>query len=237
MIEALLVATLAAPAIFLAACCVATWRPRALSWQFLAPAPGLAAGVFGLSHPPVSVDFPGLGLSLTLDPPGALLLAFAALLWMGVTAALWRDRAPDARLGVSWLLTMIGSLGVFVAADLVSFYLVYALVSLPAYGLIAFSDDPEKRGPAQSTWPSRSPARRCCCWLSPFSRPASRKAAHGSSTSWPPCRASPWRDVVVAAGRRGVWHENGPSSLSTAGCRSLMRPRRSRPPPCSAAPA
>ena len=33
---------------------------------------------------------------------------------------------------------MIGSLGVFVAADLISFYLVYALVSIPAYGLIAW---------------------------------------------------------------------------------------------------
>nr|WP_246664534.1 proton-conducting transporter membrane subunit [Rhodoblastus acidophilus] len=40
---------------------------------------------------------------------------------------------------------MIGSLGVFVAGDLVSFYLLYALVSLPAYGLFAFSDDPEKK--------------------------------------------------------------------------------------------
>ena len=145
MIAALLVATLAAPAIFLAACFVGKWRERALAWQFLAPAPGLAAGIFGLSHAPVAVDFPGLGLSLTLDPPGALLLAFAALLWMAVTAALWRDRAPGARFGISWLLTMFGGLGVFVAGDLVSFYLVYALVSLPAYGLFAFSEDPEKR--------------------------------------------------------------------------------------------
>ncbi len=29
---------------------------------------------------------------------------------------------------------MIGSLGVFVADDLLSFYLFYALVSIPAYG-------------------------------------------------------------------------------------------------------
>ncbi|WP_298356505.1 proton-conducting transporter membrane subunit [Rhodoblastus sp.] len=145
MIEALLVATLAAPAIFLAAGFVGSWRTRALVWQFLAPAPALAAGVFGLSHAPVSVDFRGLGLSLTLDPPGALLLAFAALLWMAVTAALWRDGAPDARFGISWILTMFGGLGVFIAGDLVSFYLLYALVSVPAYGLFAFSEDAEKR--------------------------------------------------------------------------------------------
>ncbi|MGA8586488.1 MAG: proton-conducting transporter membrane subunit, partial [Roseiarcus sp.] len=49
---------------------------------------------------------------------------------------------PNAdRFAVSWLLTMAGSLGVFVAADLLTFYLVYALVSIPAYCLIA--DDGE----------------------------------------------------------------------------------------------
>ncbi len=38
---------------------------------------------------------------------------------------------------------MIGSLGVFVADDLLSFYLVYALVSIPAYGMFAFDPSPE----------------------------------------------------------------------------------------------
>ena len=198
MIEALLVATLAAPAIFLAACSVATWRPRALSWQFLAPAPGLAAGVFGLSHPPVSVDFPGLGLSLTLDPPGALLLAFAALLWMGVTAALWRDRAPDARFGISWLLTMIGSLGVFVAGDLVSFYLVYALVSLPAYGLFALSDDPEKQR-AGAIYLAFALSGEALLLLA-FAFLAAGEP-HGSARIADVMAAlpgSPWRDAVIA---------------------------------------
>jgi formate hydrogenlyase subunit 3/multisubunit Na+/H+ antiporter MnhD subunit len=37
---------------------------------------------------------------------------------------------------------MIGSLGVFVADDLLSFYLVYALVSIPAYGMFAFDQSP-----------------------------------------------------------------------------------------------
>jgi formate hydrogenlyase subunit 3/multisubunit Na+/H+ antiporter MnhD subunit len=143
--EILLVATLAAPLALLAACFVRDWRKRALAWQVLAPAPGLGAGLLGLSGAPISLDLPGLGFNLRLDPPGGLLLAFAALLWIVVTAALWRDKAPDERFGLSWLLTMIGSLGVFVAGDLVSFYLLYALVSIPAYGLFAFSDDPEKK--------------------------------------------------------------------------------------------
>ncbi|MCI4680128.1 hypothetical protein K9U39_06985 [Rhodoblastus acidophilus] len=145
MTEFLLAATLAAPLALLAACFVKDWRPRALAWQFLAPAPGLAAGLLGLRGAPVSLDLPWLGVTLRLDPPGALLLVFAALLWIVVGAALRRDKASDERFGISWLLTMTGSLGVFVAGDLVSFYLLYALVSIPAFGLFAFSDDPEKK--------------------------------------------------------------------------------------------
>ena len=86
-----------------------------------------------------------MGFTLRLDPPGALLLACAALLWIVVSAALWRDRQPDDRFGLCWLLTMIGNIGVFIAGDLVSFYLFYALVSIPAYGLFAFSDDSEQK--------------------------------------------------------------------------------------------
>ena len=37
---------------------------------------------------------------------------------------------------------MAGSLGVFIAADLLTFYLVYALVSMPAYRLVAHDDEP-----------------------------------------------------------------------------------------------
>jgi formate hydrogenlyase subunit 3/multisubunit Na+/H+ antiporter MnhD subunit len=144
-LPALLVATLAAPLALLAACLLPGWRARALTLQWAAPIPGLVAGLIGLTAPAFSLDLPGLGFTLSLDRPAALLLSFASLLWIVVTAALWRDGNPDARFGISWLLTMIGSLGVFIAGDLVSFYLVYALVSIPAYGLFAFSDDPEKK--------------------------------------------------------------------------------------------
>ena len=37
---------------------------------------------------------------------------------------------------------MAGSLGVFIAADLLTFYLVYALVSVPAYYLVAHDEEP-----------------------------------------------------------------------------------------------
>ena len=143
--SALLVATLAAPLALLAACCIARWRTSALALQWLAPIPGFCVGVLNLTAAPSSVDLPVLGFTLRLDPPGALLLAVAALLWIVASAAVWRDRSPDARFGVSWLLTMTGSLGVFVAGDLVSFYLSYALVSIPAYGLFALADDAARK--------------------------------------------------------------------------------------------
>ncbi len=141
----LLWATLFAPLALLAACFVARWRTTALALQWLAPVPGLCAGVLKLTNATSSMETSALGFTWKLDAPGALLLAVAALLWIVVSAAVWRDRAPDDRFGISWLLTMTGSLGVFVAGDLVAFYLFYALVSIPAYGLFALTDDPARR--------------------------------------------------------------------------------------------
>ena len=77
-------------------------------------------------------------MSFRLDQPGAMLLAAAALVWIAASVFARADRTgrPNAdRFAVSWLLTMAGSLGVFIAADLLTFYLVYALVSIPAYYL------------------------------------------------------------------------------------------------------
>jgi formate hydrogenlyase subunit 3/multisubunit Na+/H+ antiporter MnhD subunit len=77
-----------------------------------------------------------------------MLLAVAALLWIGTSAyalADMRGKANGERFAVYWLLTMIGSLGVFIAADILTFYLVYALVSIPAFGLIAHDDEAASR--------------------------------------------------------------------------------------------
>jgi formate hydrogenlyase subunit 3/multisubunit Na+/H+ antiporter MnhD subunit len=143
----LLLASIFAPLALFAQCFSKKLRSEALALQWLAPAPALAAGLLGLGAGPVSLDFPALRLSLRLDQSGALLLTVAALLWMAVGAGVFRDEAtrPSPRKAISWLLTMIGSLGVFIAADLISFYLVYTLVSIPAYGLIAWEGLPNSR--------------------------------------------------------------------------------------------
>ena len=141
----LLAASLAVPATFFVVCFFRRLRPAALALQWLAPVPAFLAAVAALAGGPFDLEAPVLKLSLRLDLPAALLLAVSALIWIAVGAGAFRDRAerPEPPAAVSWLLTMIGSLGVFVADDLLSFYLVYALVSIPAYGMFAFDPSPE----------------------------------------------------------------------------------------------
>ena len=96
----------------------------------------------------LAFDQPALRVSLVLDPPGAMLLAVVALVWIAAGAYAFADvrGKPNAEFfAVCWLLTLIGSLGVFIAADLLTFYLVYALVSIPAFGLIAHDGGAEAR--------------------------------------------------------------------------------------------
>ena len=111
----------------------------------LAPAPGLLLLPAALDGSYSSFALQG-GWTYVLDQPGALMLAASTLLWIigGFAASRWLSgRADQARFALWWLLTLSGSLGVFVAGDLVSFYALYALASLPAYGLIAFSGNAE----------------------------------------------------------------------------------------------
>jgi formate hydrogenlyase subunit 3/multisubunit Na+/H+ antiporter MnhD subunit len=136
----LLVAALAAPLATLAACVSARARSRMPALLALAPLPALAAALLAPGAAPLVLFPPPLRLSLMLDVPGAMLLGTAALLWTaaGAYAGAWLRGDPNAgRFAEWWLLTLAGSLGVFMAADLVSFYLTYSVVSLAAWGLVA----------------------------------------------------------------------------------------------------
>jgi formate hydrogenlyase subunit 3/multisubunit Na+/H+ antiporter MnhD subunit len=141
---ALLVATLAVPLALLLACLSRRLRNNMPALLVLAPLPGLAAALLALGGMPLAFDQPQLGISLALDVPGALLLGVAALLWSVTGAYAFTDlrgKTNAARFSVCWLLTLTGSLGVFIVADLLGFYLFFALASLPAYGLIVHDDD------------------------------------------------------------------------------------------------
>ena len=143
----LLGAALALPVAMLLACLSARLRARMPALLAIAPVPALAAALFG-SGGTLALPQMLLRLRFALDVPGALLLGTAALLWIaaGIYASAWLRGRPDGgRFVVWWLLTLSGSVGVFMAADLVSFYLVFSMVSLAAYGLIVDDATPSAR--------------------------------------------------------------------------------------------
>jgi formate hydrogenlyase subunit 3/multisubunit Na+/H+ antiporter MnhD subunit len=119
-------------------------RGRMPSLLALAPVPALAAALLA----PAGTTLILPRTTLTIDAPGAMLLGFAALLWIvaGAYASTCLRGDPNAgRFAEWWLLTLTGNLGVFMAADLVSFYLTFSVVSLAAYGLVVHDGTPGSR--------------------------------------------------------------------------------------------
>ena len=117
---------------------VPRWRRPVLRVLPLAPLPAL---VFALAGAPGQVVLPDLmlGVELAAVPDGALFLGMTALVWVvaGWHAALTMDRGGPAGIFTSfWCLTLAGNLGVFLAADIVTFYLAFAAVSLAAWFLV-----------------------------------------------------------------------------------------------------
>ena len=144
----LLIATWAVPLAMLAACLSPRVRARMPALLGLAPLPGLAAALLAHDAAPLVLDDSRLNLTIALEPVAAVLLGAASLLWMvaGIYARSYMGKGPHAaRFAEWWLLTMAGSLGVFVAGDLLTFYIAFAIVSLAAWGLVAHDDTPLAR--------------------------------------------------------------------------------------------
>jgi formate hydrogenlyase subunit 3/multisubunit Na+/H+ antiporter MnhD subunit len=117
--------------------------PRALnrmpSLLALAPIPALAAVLLAADDPALIIGSTRLHLTFALDRPGAMLLGVAALLWIasGAYASQYLQGRPDrGRFVVCWLMTLTGCLGAFLAADMVGFYFLLALLTLGACGLV-----------------------------------------------------------------------------------------------------
>lgn len=118
--------------------------PQPSRWLGPAPWPALAAVL--LLPTGTAIRLPFLDLTLALDRPGGILLAGAALLWSAAGFFAARSMAQDRRassFAAWWLLTLAGCLGVFLAADLAGFYLVFAVASLAAYGLVVHERTPQ----------------------------------------------------------------------------------------------
>jgi formate hydrogenlyase subunit 3/multisubunit Na+/H+ antiporter MnhD subunit len=113
-----------------------------------APLPAVAAALNKFGGTTLVLPRALLGLTFVLDRSGAMLLGASALLWVaaGAYAAVFLRGRPDSgRFTVWWLMTLTGSLGIFIAADLISFYLFFTLVSLAAYGLVVFDGTSEAK--------------------------------------------------------------------------------------------
>lgn len=135
----LLATALLAPLVLAAACLSRAFRARVPGLLWLAPMPALLAA--GLLPAGTAISFPvPFRMALSLDQPGAILLGGAALLWSaaGAYAASYLRGQPGLTgFCLWWLLTLAGSLGVLIVADIAGFYLLFTLASLSAYGLVA----------------------------------------------------------------------------------------------------
>jgi formate hydrogenlyase subunit 3/multisubunit Na+/H+ antiporter MnhD subunit len=121
-------------------------RLPALLW--LGAIPALATAILAWDSPPFVVDPARFRFTFALDQPGAMLLGVAALLWLTAGNYEWAYLGKEERAGrfaVYWLLTLAGSVGVFIAGDLATFYITYTLASLPAWGLVVHDGTPRAR--------------------------------------------------------------------------------------------
>lgn len=113
-------------------------RPRVLWLLPAAPLPALLLAVVGVAAPVVVPDLL-LGAVLAPEPTGLLLFGMTAGLWLaaGIFAvgAMAGTPRPAVFAGF-WCLTLAGNLGVFLAGDVVTFYVAFAAVSLAAYCLV-----------------------------------------------------------------------------------------------------
>lgn len=115
----------------------------------LAPWAPLPALILALAAPAgLRLDLPGvlLGTTLGLDETGRLFLLFTAIVWLlsGWFAHSWlRDDAGRHRFWAFFLAAQAGNLGVCLAMDAASFYLLFALMTFAAYGLVVHSGSAE----------------------------------------------------------------------------------------------
>lgn len=84
-----------------------------------------------------------LGTSVGLDPVGRALLVVAVVLYAAaLTAVGWRRTRRAGPLEAFLLVTFVGNMGVYGAADAVTFYLSFAVMSFAAAGLVLHERTP-----------------------------------------------------------------------------------------------
>jgi len=147
----LVVATIAAPLALALALAAPRTRPLGLRLAPWAALPGLAAALTTPVGGPagvVSVPSLLLGTRLGIDDTGRVFLLFSSVLWLAAGVFAQRYLAGDPRrvaFFAFFLLAMSGNLGLTMALDAGSFYLLFALMSFASYGLVVHAGDAEAR--------------------------------------------------------------------------------------------
>jgi len=133
----------------LLACALPAFRGRrtltgAVGWAAALPAAALAWS--GIVLPEESFSWLLLGTDFELNELTAVFFALSATLWMiagwFAQSYLAEDPAPG-RFQAFFLLSMAGNFGLIAAADLVSFYGFFVLMTFAAYGLVVHQGDKE----------------------------------------------------------------------------------------------
>lgn len=112
-------------------------RGQAVRLLPLAPLPALFVALSATDAMTTAPDLL-MGVTLQLDASGRLLLGLTATLWLiaGLAAQPMAGKANMAVFSGFWCLTLAGNLAVFMAQDIVTFYVAFAAVSLAAWFLV-----------------------------------------------------------------------------------------------------
>jgi formate hydrogenlyase subunit 3/multisubunit Na+/H+ antiporter MnhD subunit len=102
----------------------------------LAPLPALVLAVTGEPGPPPDLPWLLLDLRLGLTGAGRVLLLTTALVWVVGGIAAHGLAVASRSATVLWLVTLTGNVGVVLAADVVTLYTAYAVMTFAAYGLV-----------------------------------------------------------------------------------------------------
>lgn len=146
--DALMILALAAPLLLALLVIWPVSRRHAERLAPLSPLPALLLALAACDGLVSDLPWLLLGSRLMLDETGRLFLGFTAVVWL---LAGWYARsylADDPRRHVFWgfyLATAAGNLGVCIAGDAASFYLLFALMTFAAYGLVIHSGSAEAR--------------------------------------------------------------------------------------------
>ena len=118
-------------------------RPARVWLPTLAPAPALVLALVGAPGSAAQFSWLLFETRLELDPIARLLLVMTALVWSAAGASARRLTADGPAFAALFLLTMAGNIGLLLAADVVSLYTSFALMTFAAYGLVVHDRTPQ----------------------------------------------------------------------------------------------